>query len=237
MRPQERLIRGFRRRLLRLIEEQYEGKYTVLARRAGLPISSVQHILQDAKHLPGGEPLQKLASTLGVTVQYLATGHEGVSPLEPPVPPAPAEATQEERLPSPAWEATHVTLPVFRCGCPGPCPLTRAVPPELMAGAGMVLGTALLAEHATHRLLALQVTPNLPSGEWPVGAQVILDWDARTPAWEALVLLHDAGQCQLGHVTQSGDRLLYTRRPDEPPILVTPAGRVLATVIAAVTPL
>lgn len=204
MQRREPPILGFRRRLLRLIAEQVDGRYTILARRAGIPISSMQHIMHDATHLPGGEPLQKLAGALGVTVQYLSTGHEGVYPAEPPAPPAPAE-TPQERPPSPAWDATHVTLPVFRCGCPGPCPLTRAVPPTLMVRAGVVLARTLLAAHTTHRLLALQVTPNLPSAECPVGAQGILDWEARTPVWEALVVLHDAGQCHLGHVARVRD--------------------------------
>ena len=39
MRGDETPIFGFRRRLLRLIDEQFDGRYTSLARRAGIPVS------------------------------------------------------------------------------------------------------------------------------------------------------------------------------------------------------
>ncbi len=86
MREGERPIHTFRRRLLRLIDEQYNGKYTWLARRAGIPTSSMQHIIHDAKRLPGGEMLLRLAEALGVSVHSLVTGEETVRPadLRPP---------------------------------------------------------------------------------------------------------------------------------------------------------
>ncbi len=66
----------FRRRLLRLINERCEGHYTVLARRAGIPVSTMQHVLHHAKHLPGGEHLLRLARALGVSVDDLTMGVE-----------------------------------------------------------------------------------------------------------------------------------------------------------------
>lgn len=235
MQRREAPILGFRRRLRRLITEQVDGKYTILAQRAGIPISSLQHILHDAKHLPGGEPLQKLAGALGVTVQYLATGDEAVCPADRLTPPPPP--VRPRRVLPGRGAAPPVTIPLVACGCPGPCPLAAAVPPLAAARARVVMGAALVARYPHHRLLALQVTLNLPCAEWPVGAQLVVDWEARTPAWEALVVLHDAGQCRLGHVTPSGDRLLFAPRLGGLPELLTREARVLGTIIAALTAL
>ena len=67
-------IHAFRRRLLQLIDERFEGRYTALAQRAGIPVSSMQHCVHTAKHLPGGEHLMRMAVALGVTVHELITG-------------------------------------------------------------------------------------------------------------------------------------------------------------------
>ncbi len=72
--PQE--VAGFRRRLVQLIAERYDGKYTVLARRAGIPVSTLEHYLHQAKKLPGGAHLLRLAAALGVSAEYLGTGRE-----------------------------------------------------------------------------------------------------------------------------------------------------------------
>ena len=70
--PQE--VAGFRRRLVQLIAERCEGKYTVLARRAGLAVSTLEHYIHQAKGLPGGAHLLRLAAVLGVSAEYLGTG-------------------------------------------------------------------------------------------------------------------------------------------------------------------
>ncbi len=75
-----RLMAEFRRRLLRLIDEQDDGQYTRAARRAGIPVSSMQHILHGGKYLPGGEQLLLLAAAFGVSVQYLVSGREAPPP-------------------------------------------------------------------------------------------------------------------------------------------------------------
>ncbi len=74
---------GFRRRLLGLINERCGGHYTLLARRAGIPVSSMQHVVRQGKHLPGGEQLLRLAAALGVSVDYLTSGQEA-APLGVP---------------------------------------------------------------------------------------------------------------------------------------------------------
>ena len=79
--PQE--FAGFRRRLVQLIAERCVGKYTVLARRAGIPVSTLEHYLHQAKGLPGGAHLLRLAAALGVSAEYLGTGREPARPGEP----------------------------------------------------------------------------------------------------------------------------------------------------------
>src|SRR5450759_2156380 len=137
MRRDDAPICGFRRRLLRLIAEQCEGKYTLLAQGAGIPVSSMQHILHDAKHLPGGEPLQKLARALGVTAQYLTTGDEAVRHADR-LTPSP-QPVRPRRVPRGRGVVPPVTIPLFTCGCPGPCPLTAAIPPLAAARARVVV--------------------------------------------------------------------------------------------------
>ena len=80
MRRGPRPIIGFRRRLLGLIEERFAGRYTALARRAGVPVSTMEHYIHLAKRLPGGEHLLRLAEALDVSVQYLVSGEHAVRP-------------------------------------------------------------------------------------------------------------------------------------------------------------
>jgi hypothetical protein len=76
MTTDDRTMTGFRRRLHELIADQCEGKYTWLAQRAGIPVSSLQYCLHHARHFPGGDQLLRLADVLGVSVDYLLTGRE-----------------------------------------------------------------------------------------------------------------------------------------------------------------
>ncbi len=80
MRRPTRKMAEFRRRLVRLIDQQDEGLYTRAARRARIPVSSMQHILHNGKYLPGGEQLLRLAEAFGVSVEYLVTGREALPP-------------------------------------------------------------------------------------------------------------------------------------------------------------
>jgi len=226
-------IHAFRRRLFQLIDEQFEGRYTALARRAGIPISTMQHYVHTAKHLPGGEHMLRLAAALGVTVQYLITGQEGVRPAA--APPAPGGGPRDQT--APRGPATHLSVPVFRCGCPGSCPLTEPVPAVAAAHARAIVPIAMLAHYQDHRYMAVEVRPELRGAAWPVGTQLVLDWDARDPRWEALVLLHDHGRCRLGHVTPTDDRFLFTAQRGSEPDLLSLNARILGTSVAAVTAL
>ena len=234
MQKGEAPILGFRRRLLRLIAEQWRGKYTVFARRAGIPVSSMQHIIYDAKHIPGGEHLLLMAEHLGVSAHYLATGDEGILPIDPQTPPTP-EVVAREVTPAP-WNTTHIAIPMFCCACPGACPLTMEFPSMAARRSEVVLAKELLPMHQDHRLIALQVSEGLASGEWPVGARLVVDWDARTPAWESLALVHTAGRCALGHLSRIEDMLLFAHRVDDE-FRVISAGEwtILGTIVAAVT--
>ena len=66
-----RTVEVFRQRLWQLVADRFEGKYSWLARRAGIPVSSLQHILHQAKRIPGGAQLLQLAAALEVSVDYL----------------------------------------------------------------------------------------------------------------------------------------------------------------------
>lgn len=74
MRSHERSITSFRRRLKRLIEEKFDGHYTYLARRANIPISTLENTIHAARRLPGGDHLLRMAEALGVPVHFLVTG-------------------------------------------------------------------------------------------------------------------------------------------------------------------
>ncbi len=67
-------LAAFRQRLRGLITDRYEGKYTALARAAGIPVSSMEHIMRTARRLPGGGQLVRLATTLDVSIDELVTG-------------------------------------------------------------------------------------------------------------------------------------------------------------------
>lgn len=64
-------ILQFRVTLSDLIRDRFGGHYTVLAQRAGIPISSLEHTMLTAKRLPGGDHLIRLAVACGTTVDHL----------------------------------------------------------------------------------------------------------------------------------------------------------------------
>ncbi len=233
MRRTERSIISFRRRLLRLIDERFEGRYTYLARRAGIPISTMEHYVHHAKRLPGGEHLLRMAEALGVSVHFLVSGEETVRPADGSPRPVPVvRPGGDPRAP------TRLTIPVVGCACPDACPLTEAVPPLTAARSTLVVERNLVGPQAQHHLIAVCVTPGCPSPEWPEGTRLVVDWDARTPPWEALALIHAEGRCQWGHLTQVGDRLLFASEAGgEFRVLPAREWRILGTAVAAIAPL
>ncbi len=226
------MMAGFRQRLLRLIDERCEGKYTRLARRAGIPTSTMQNLIHSAKHLPGGEQLIRIAQALGVSVNYLATGEEVVRPAELLAHPV----VFTSGFTPPLGNATHVAIPLFRCGCPDACPLTEPVPLVAAAQSLVVFPANMLASYDHHRLLAIQVGQGLHTPEWPEGAQLVVDRDARTPRWEAVSLLHTETQCRLGHAVRLGERLMFADRMAATPELLVTNTIILGTIVALMMP-
>jgi Cro/C1-type helix-turn-helix DNA-binding protein len=231
MRRQDTPIGAFRRHLKRLIDEQYDGHWTRLARRAGIPVTTLQHLLYHAKHLPGGEHLLRLAEALGVSVQDLVSGEA------PPANPRPPRPIRRPRRAPPGGEVTHVVIPLFRCGCPGACPLTEEGPAMAAAVSRLVLGGDLLPDHRGHRLIGVQVDAGLPCSTWPAGTQLVVDWDARTPPWEALALIQADGRCALGHLTPVGHLLLFGSEAEGEFRVIGEPWRILGTIVAAVVAL
>jgi hypothetical protein len=187
----------------------------------------MQHYVHFAKKLPGGDHLLRLARALGVSVEYLVTGQTGTGSPASHGPAHPGLAGGEPAGP------TRIAIPLFQCGCPGACPLREPVPREAAAVSTVLLEAELVPMHATHRLIGLQVTPAQGPG-WPVGARLIVDWDAREPQWEAVSLVQWAGRCHLGHLQRTGEASLFTPRRGERPHLLGAADTILGTAVAVV---
>lgn len=227
-------LSAFRRRLRTLIADRCDGKYTVLATRARIPVSSMEHIIHTARRLPGGEQLLRMAAALRVSLDYLATGVEAIRPadlLAHPVVINPGQGSSSR-----TGEAPQISMPTFRCGCPGPCSLTTPVPRVEAACSRLIIPTDLVASRNFHRLSGVHVDATLPCADWPAGTRLVIDWDAREPRWEALMLLHLEERCRLGHCTVAGERLLFAPSRQAEPVLVSGTTRILAQVVAAVAP-
>jgi hypothetical protein len=233
MRRTERSITGFRRRLKRLIREKFDGCYTRLARRAGIPVSTMEHTLLKAKRLPGGDHLLRMARALDVTAHFLVAGEETDRPAANPPRFIPVMRPSTEPT-----ARTSLMVPVAKCLCPGTCPLTQARPPLAMARSGVLLERDLAGPHNPESLLAVEVTPNSPSPAWRPGTRLVVAWGLRPPRWESLVLIHAEGRCKWGHLKEVGDMLFFAESA-ESDFRVLPAGawRILGTAIAVVAPL
>ena len=191
----------------------------------------MQHYVHTAKHLPGGEHLMRLAAALGVTVEQLVSGPAGVRP-----PRARCHASPVIQYGDNMPVTLSLAIPVFRCGCPGACPLTGVLPSVTPAISTVLLPAEMLPTHQDRRLIALQVGEGLEAAEWPGGARLVMDADARTPPWEALAVIHIEGRCQVGHLTQLEGACLVGARIDDCRMIMEP-GRILGTIIAVVAPL
>jgi hypothetical protein len=233
MRRSERSITSFRRRLKRLIAEKFDGRYTRLARRAGVPVSTLEHTLLEAKRLPGGDHLLRLARALDVTAHFLVTGEDAARPaggpsrLLPGLPPGAAAPSQ-----------AYLTIPVLACACPATCPLTAAVPRGVTSHTQVVLERELLGTGPYASLVAVEVTAECPAAEWRTGTRLVVAWGRRPRRWGALALVHAQGHCEWGYVKQVEDALFCAEEVDGE-FRVIPAGawRILGTAIAAVAPL
>lgn len=235
MRTFEGSVGGFRRRLQVLIAAQDAGKYTRLARRAGIPVTTMEHYMRAAVRLPGGEHLMRLATALGVSVDFLLSGEAAVRPAD--LLSYPALLKPVRGFLSGVEGERHLVIPILRCTCPAMCPLTEAIPPITAAGGRrLVLPAALAPVETCHRLIALEVDDAMPSPEWPTGTRLVVNWDARESRWEALMLVHVDGRCLLGHAVETVGTLLFAARLGDPPRAVAGEYRLLGQVVAAVAP-
>lgn len=212
--PQVQLVE-FRQRFRALLARFDEGKYTRLARRAGIPVSSLEHLLHHAKGLPGGRLLARLAGALDVSVDYLATG-------QAPAPPTAADP--------------QVAIPVLRCGCPGPCPLVAPRPTPARPATPLPLPAALVAGIPAPHQLAVVLDDRLGHPGWPAGTRLVLDRSAGPSAWETVVLVHAADRCRLGHLAESGGVRLFASSPTTAPTVLARSARVLGRLVAVLAP-
>ncbi len=233
MRRPERSITEFQRRLRQLIEEKFEGRYTTLARRAGIPISTLEHTLLEAKRLPGGEHLFRLARALEVTVDALITGEDTVRSADGPPQLLPA-VLPDANAPS----AAYLTIPVLACACPAVCPLTAPVPRAVTSRAQVVLERALLGTGRYACLIAVEVTAECPAADWRTGTRLVVAWGRRPRRWAALTLVHAEGHCEWAYVREVEGALFCAEEVDGEFRVIPPGEwRILGTAVAAVAPL
>lgn len=239
-------IEAFRARLADLIHSQCDGRYTILARRAGIPVSTMQHYVHHAKRLPGGEHAVRLARALGVTTDYLLAGEESIRPsdrLAHPAAVVPAPRGREEH----AELEDQISVVVLECGCPRGCPFAAPLPPVRATRARVLLPADLVPATRVprrHRLVGVRLTRQLASEGWPAGTRLILDWDARNPTGNHPFLFRQNGHCRLGRLHRSGDGPIISmpclpHRPTDPgtalPRVFTPEevevlGRIVAVI-------
>ena len=230
-------VEAFRHRLAQLITTKFDGKYTLLAKRARIPVSTLEHYLHRAKHLPGAEPIGRMAEALGVSTDYLIDGREVVRPAEllaHPVlvyPEPFAEAPERER---------QIAVASFACSCPGECAFSQDPLPVRRTRLRSFIPAELVPQW--HRLVGLRVTAPLATRRWPVGSRLILDWDDRAPRANQPVLYQVEGRCALGrlHRETAEQLIILPVHPDRMPprlhVYRAAALRILGCVVLVIGP-
>ena len=226
-------IESFRKRLNDLLHERFEGKYTVLAKRAGIPISSMQHYIHTAKHLPGGEHLQRMADACGVTVDYILSGAQTVRPADlfsKPVQVVKAGGREGAEL------ERQVSVPLFRCTCPKECAFREDVPPVAKARSRVVIPTDMIVHHNYHRLVGVLLEGHLRGGAWGEDGRCVIDWDVRTPDWERVSFYFDGAKHHFGRVKSTEHGLLASDWTGQASPTVLPKdAKILGRVVAVLT--
>ena len=199
-----RPIDAFRRRLDALLHEKFQGHYTLLAKRAGIPISSMQHYMHTAKHLPGGEHLLRLAEALDTTADFLLTGIHSVRPqdlLSTPVNVVKAGGTPTNP------QDKQLSVPVFSCTCPKTCILSGGVPDPRRAIGRLVVPVDMVRAAHLHRLIGIALHEGLMANGQT--GRAVVDWDSRAvTAQEKLYLYFDGRQHRIGPLRKDGDTIL-----------------------------
>jgi len=221
-------IEAFRKRLNDLLEERFEGKYTVLAKRAAIPVSSMQHYMHFSKHMPGSEHLQRIAEALGCTTDFLITGAQTVRPVDlltKPISVARAEGQEIER---------QLSVPVFRCTCPKDCAFSEDVPQVSKARSRVVIPTDMVGKHNFHRLMGVMLDGHLKRSAWGEEGRIVIDWDDRTPDWNRNVFFYDGTKHMVGRVKETDAGLLAADWNGQSPVVLPKTAKLLGHVVAIV---
>ncbi len=222
-------VEAFRKRLNDLLQERFEGKYTVLAKRSGIAVSSMQHYMHHSKHMPGSEHLQRIAEALGCTTDFLISGAQTVRPadlLSKPIPVAKAEGQELER---------QLSVPVFRCTCPKDCVFEENVPPVAKSRTRVVIPTDMVTKHNFHRLIGVMLDGHLKRAAWGEEGRLVIDWDLRTPNFEKNVFYFDGTRHMVGRVKETEAGLLGTDWNGQSPTVLPKTAKILGHVVAMVT--
>jgi hypothetical protein len=86
-----------------------------------------------------------------------------------------------------------------------------------------------------HRLVGVRINEAIASPRWKVGTRIVVDWDNRKQAWEALSLYHDGTRCHVGRLAKSGISLLASDADNAPPVHLPAAAKILGRVVSVVT--
>ncbi len=222
-------VEEFRKRLNDLLQERFEGKYTVLAKRAAIPVSSMQHYMHFSKHMPGSEHLQRLAEALGCTTDFLITGAQTVRPIDllsKPIPVTKGEGQEIER---------QLSVPVFRCTCPKDCPFSEDVPQVAKARSRVVVPTDMVSKHNFHRLIGVALDGHLKRAAWGEAGRLVINWDMRTPDFAKNVFFFDGTKHQVGHIKETEGGFLATDWNGQSPTVLPKTAKILGHVVAMVT--
>lgn len=225
-------IQAFRHRLGELLQAKFDGHYTVLAKRAGIPISSMEHYMRNAKHLPGGEHLKRIADACNVSVDYMLSGTASVRPAD--MLSKPVTIVKVKGQPTPPEMDRQVSIPILHCTCPKACAFSAEVPVVKDAQQRVVIPAEMVSAHNYHRLVALHLSGHLKKTIWGEGGRAVIDWDKREPDFDRISFYFDGTQHMIGHVKPSDeDRLLAQDVAGQgQPHMLPKAAKILGRVVA-----
>ncbi len=204
-------VEAFRGRLVQLIRTRFDGRYSVLAHRAGIPVSTMEHYIHRAKHMPGAEHVGHMADALGVTTDLLIHGRTSLLPQDLMAHPVVLEQNQMGEADG---LERQIAIPVFDCTCPSPdCVFWRDPLPIGSTRMRVMVPADLLP--IWYRLVGLRIAEPLGSFGWKVGTRLVLDWSGRSPTFcGEWYLFKLDGRCHLGRIHQSPEGLMVILPPD-----------------------
>ncbi|MEW6263353.1 MAG: helix-turn-helix domain-containing protein [Thermodesulfobacteriota bacterium] len=76
MKTEAEYLEGFRKRFLKLVNDQFKGRHTSLARKAGVPPTTLQDWKDSKSFKPNGFILARIAEVCNISIDWLLTGRE-----------------------------------------------------------------------------------------------------------------------------------------------------------------